>query len=202
MTTTDRQSQVTRADWMPGPKQGQWTYNHYAALPDDGKRYEIVDGVLYMTPAPSWSHQEIVLEIASYLRTYLHSMRLGGVFVAPVDVELAPNRVFQPDVVVLLKEHRDKLSGHHIIGAPDLVIEIASQSTSDYDRRKKLHIYGRSGIPEFWIVNPEAHTVEVLVLEADQYYALGIFHGKATLPSRIVPGLVVPVEKFFVSVWS
>lgn len=118
MTTTDKQSVVTRADWVPGPKQGQWSYDHYAALPDDGKRYEIVDGVLYMSPAPSWPHQELVGRLFRYLADHVEATGLGGAFTSPIDVELAPNRVFQSDVVVLLMEHRDKLSGHHIIGAP------------------------------------------------------------------------------------
>ena len=106
MTTTEKLPMVTPADWVAGPGQGQWTYTDYAALPEDGRRYEILNGVLYMTPSPSWSHQEVVGAFYRYLYTYVTSTGLGGVFVAPIDVELAPEDVFQPDVVVLLKASR------------------------------------------------------------------------------------------------
>ena len=126
MSTTERLPMVIRADWVPGPKQGRWTYADSAALPNDGKRYEILNGVLYMAPSPSWSHQEVVGRFFRYLSTFVEAADLGGAFVAPIDVELAPNVVFQPDVVILLKESRNKLQEHHIVGAPDLIIEVAS----------------------------------------------------------------------------
>ncbi len=199
MTTTEKLPMVTRADWVPGPKQGRWTYADYAALPEDGKRYEIVNGVLYMTPAPSWSHQDVVGELFAYLRDHLRSSNSGRVFVSPIDVELAPNTVFQPDVVVLLKASEHKLGEHHIIGAPDLVIEVASPGTSRYDLREKQDAYARAGIPEYWVVNPDAHTIEVLVLDIGSYVSLGVYTGKATLPSQVLPEFAALVEQFFVS---
>ncbi len=202
MTTTSDKlpMMLTLADEVPGPKQGQWTYRDYAAL-DDEQHYEIVNGVLLMTPAPSWSHQEVVLEIASYLRTYVRTTGLGGVFTAPIDVELSPKDVFQPDVVVLLKESREKLRERHIVGAPDLVVEVASRGTAPYDRLTKYDAYARAGVPEYWIVRPDAQTVEVLVLDGATYRSLGIFGEQAILPSRVVPELPVHVEQFFASVW-
>lgn len=200
-TTSDRLPMVTRADDVPGPKQGFWTYDDYAALSVDGQCYEIVNGVLYMTPAPSWSHQEIVGEFFAYLRTYIRTSGLGSVFVAPVDVELAPNVVFQPDVVVLLKSSGKKLKEHHIVGAPDLIVEVVSPGSETHDRHKKLSAYARAGVPEYWIADPEARTVEVLMLESGEYHSQGVYQGKAILPSQIVPDFAVPVEQFFVSVW-
>ena len=200
MTTTFEKLPIL-ADGVPGPKQGEWTYSDYAAL-DDGQRYEIVNGVLLMTPAPSWSHQEVVLEIVSYLRTYLRKTGLGGVFVAPVDVELSPHDVFQPDIVVLLKEGREKLKDRHIVGAPDLVIEVTSPGTRVFDRLNKYDAYARAGVPEYWLANPETQSVEVLLFDGQTYRSLGIFEGLATLPSRVVPGLDVHVEQFFASVWT
>ncbi len=200
-TTSEKPPMITLADWVPGPKQGEWTYSAYAAL-DDRQRYEIVNGVLVMPPSPTWSHQEVVLEIASYLRTYIHSAGLGGVFVAPIDVELEPKNVYQPDVVVLLKANRERLRDGHIVGAPDLVVEVASESTRLFDRLIKYEVYARTGIPEYWLVNPEAGIVEVLVLEDGKYQSIGVFRGQDMLPSRVLPELPVHVEQFFVSVWS
>lgn len=202
MTTTARLTVVTPADWVPGPKQGQWTYDDYAAMSDDGQQYEIVNGVLYMAPAPSWPHQEIEGELFGYLRDHLKQTGLGGAFMSPIDVELAPNTVFQPDVVVLLKASRKKLKERHIIGAPDIVVEIASPGTETHDRHRKLAAYARAGVPEYWLANPHARTVEVLVLEKGEYSSLGVFRGKARLPSQVLPDFAVPVEQFFVSFWS
>jgi len=202
MTTTEKLPMVTPADWVAGPGQGQWTYTDYAALPEDGRRYEILNGVLYMTPSPSWSHQEVVGAFYRYLYTYVTSTGLGGVFVAPIDVELAPEDVFQPDVVVLLKASREKLMGRHIVGAPDLVVEVVSPGSATMDRHDKYVVYAQAGISEYWIAEPGTQTVEVLVLKGQRYHSQGVFQEKATLPSQILPGFEVQVEQFFVSVWS
>jgi Uma2 family endonuclease len=196
-TISDRLPVVTPVDRMLGPGQGHWTYEHYAALPDDGKRYEIINGVLYMTPSPGRSHQEVALEFAAYLRAHVKSAHLGRVYIAPFDVELTPKVVVQPDVMVILNENSDKVTSSRIVGAPDLVIEIASPSTSTYDRHKKNDAYAHAGVPEYWIVDPVAHTVEVLMLEGEEYQSLGVFQGKAFLPSKIVPEMNVHVEQFF-----
>src|SRR5436190_1793117 len=95
----ERQTVVISANWVPGPKQGEWTYHHYAALPDDGQRYEIIDGVLLMTPAPGISHQKTAQRIFRYLAMLVEDTSLGQVFIAPVDVELFPKFVVQPDVI-------------------------------------------------------------------------------------------------------
>ena len=96
------------ANTVQGPEQGQWTYEDYAAIPDDGKRYEVVNGVLFMSPAPDKWHQKAVLRIAKYLFSHIEDTGMGEVYIAPFDVELAPNNVVQPDVLVLLKPHLEK----------------------------------------------------------------------------------------------
>jgi len=198
ITPKEELSVVIPADWVPGPPQGFWTYDEYAALPDDGQRYEIVNGVLMMAPAPSPEHQAIVLEIASYLRIHVKLAGLGRVFPAPIDVDLGPKNVFQPDVVVVLNAHLDRVKAKKIVGAPDLVVEVASYSTAAMDRTAKHDTYARVGVTEYWMVKPERETVEVFVLEVGEYRSLGNFSGQQTLPSRVVPGLPVRVEQFFV----
>lgn len=197
MTTLERLSVVVPADWVPGPQQGQWTYADYATIPEDGHRYEIVNGVLYMAPSPSLGHQGIAGEIFAYLRNFVQMAGLGRVFVAPTDVELSYKNVVQPDVFVVLNEHLDRMAGSRLIGAPDLVVEIASPSTARHDLREKQDAYARASVPEYWIVTPGEQVVEVLVLEDSLYSSLGVFHGYAILPSRIVPDLPVRVEQFF-----
>jgi len=186
-----------RADQIAGAPQGHWTYEHYAAIPDDGQRYEIVDGVLYMSPAPSGWHQKAVLWIAYHLTNYVELGGLGNVVMAPFDVELSFKNVVQPDVVVLLKEHQDQYIISRIVGAPDLVVEVASPGTSKYDRNKKAHAYAQAGVQEYWIVHPLEYTLEVLVLDAGKYRSIGVFSGEQTIPSQVVPDFPVQVRQFF-----
>lgn len=196
--TTDELSVVTPADWVPGPPQGSWTYDDYAALPDDGNRYEIVNGVLIMAPAPTPEHQSIAVRIAYYMFPHIDLAGIGKLLTAPIDVDLGPKNVYQPDLVVVLNTHLDRVAEKKIIGAPDLVVEVASPSTAAYDRLTKYEKYAHAGIIEYWIVKPKSRSVEVLVLEDREYRSLGVFNGKATLPSRVVPDLSVRVEQFFV----
>ena len=198
LTTKEELSVVTPADWVPGPPQGSWTYEDYAALPEDGRRYEIVNGVLVMAPAPSPEHQSITVRIAYYLFPHIDLAGIGKLFTAPVDVDLGPKNVYQPDLVVVLDAHLDRVAEKKIIGAPDLVVEVASPSTAAYDRLTKYDVYARAGVTEYWIVKPTRSTVEVLVLEHGEYPSLGVFSEQATLPSRVIPGLPVRVEQFFV----
>jgi Uma2 family endonuclease len=197
MTTVERPSMVLPADWVPGPEQGSWTYDDYISLPDDGQRYEVVNGVLVMSPAPDGPHQDAVLRIAHYLLMHVEFAGLGKVRVAPFDVQLSPNDVFQPDVFVVLNAHLGRLQKKKMVGPPDLAVEVASPSTALLDRVSKYERYAEAGVQEYWIVNVEAGTVQVSVLEAGGYRSLGTFRGKQNIPSRVVSNLPERVEQFF-----
>ncbi len=189
---------TTPADTIQGPEQGQWTYEDYAAIPDDGKRYEVVNGVLFMSPAPNKWHQKTVGRIFRYLAAHIEDTGLGEVYIAPFDVELASHTVVQPDVLVLLKPNLEKATDSHVIGAPDLVVEVASPGTAIYDRRAKFDAYIQAGVPEYWIVEPASHSVEVLTIENGTYFSRGIFEGKTALSSKVVPDFPIHVEQFFI----
>jgi Uma2 family endonuclease len=197
MTTIARFPTVVTADWIPGPPQGQWTYADYAAIPNDGKRYEVVEGVLYMSPAPNLGHQGIAGEIFVHLHRFVQMTGLGRVFVAPADVELSIGNVVQPDVFAVLNEHLDRMAYSRLIGAPDLVVEVLSPGTMRHDLKAKLEAYERARVSEYWIVNPGERVVELLVLENRAYRSLGAFQGDDVLPTRIVPDWSVAVEQFF-----
>jgi Uma2 family endonuclease len=187
---------VTAAAPLVGPPQGRWTYADYAALPDDGNRYEIIAGVLYTTPAPGTGHQSVSARLVTFLVTHVEFAGLGRVFAAPVDVELAPDTVVQPDIVVILSANLDRITPSRIIGAPDLVVEILSPGTAGHDQREKQDAYARAGVGEYWIVDPGAQTVELLTLDQGGYRSHGVFRGQARLPSSVVT-LPVPIERFF-----
>ncbi len=198
MTTSPVNQQViTPADWVPGPTQGDWTYNEYIALPDDWKRYEIANGVLVMIPSSTGSHQDTIGEVFFHIRSHLKLTGLGLVRLAPFDVELTPQDVFQPDVFVVLNAHLGRVLRKKVVGAPDLVVEVSSPGTAAFDRLTKYDTYARAGVPEYWIINTDRRTVEVLALEDGKYHSLGIFRGRQMIPSRILPELSVQVEQFF-----
>jgi len=189
---------LTPADNVPGPEQGEWTYDHYAALPDDGKRYEIINGVLYMAPpSPSGWHQKSVIRLSHYLFDHVELNGYGQVFVAPFDVELTPGTVVQPDVCVLLNESSEKYVISRVIGGPDLVIEVLSPSNALFDRQEKYQAYARAYVKEYWIADPISRTIEVFLLEKDTYQSIGIFGGEQTLLSRVLPDFSVPVKLLF-----
>ncbi len=195
--TTDILAVVTPADWIAGPPQGHWTYDAYAGLPEDGNRYEIISGVLYSMPGPNFRHQDAAGAIYYHLRAYLNKKNLGKVIFAPFDVELAPGEVVQPDVMVILKANLARITESRFIGGPDIVIEVASPSTSGYDRREKQEAYARARVSEYWVADPANQTIEVLSLEKNGYRSLGVYRGKAKLPSLVLPELPIQVEKFF-----
>jgi Uma2 family endonuclease len=188
---------VAPADHVPGPGQGRWTYGHYAALAGEAERYEIIDGVLYMAPAPTTGHQGSSIRVGYHLFGHVEMTGLGRVFVAPIDVELAPGVVVQPDVVVVLKANAGMITPSRITGAPDLVVEVILPATAGYDRREKQNAYAQAGVREYWIADPAARTVEVLVLEAGAYRSLNVFRGATSLPSHVVPDLRTHAEHFF-----
>lgn len=197
MATIPYPSAVVPADHIIGPAQGQWTFEDVASLPDDEMRYEILAGVLYMAPPPVDVHQYANNRIQTFLTIHVEFVERGRVVGPPYEVRLSDADVLQPDVTVVLKEHFDRLTRRGTVGAPDLVVEIASPSTATYDRRGKFSAYERGGVPEYWIVDPYARTVEVWVFTDGRYVSRGVFEGTAKLPSVVVPEFPVAVEEFF-----
>jgi Uma2 family endonuclease len=143
-----------------------WTYDDLPSLPDDGKRYEIFDGELVVSPSPLLRHQRALSNLNDVLRRELHHKRIAEVLCAPLDVILSPTKVVVPDIVVVRWERRSIFSKRAAEAAPDLVIEVLSPSNRKHDRVRKRRFYARNEIPEYWIVDPEEQTIEVLELVA------------------------------------
>lgn len=130
------------------------TYEDYVALPDDGNRYEVIEGELCLVPAPNLRHQVILLNIAVALRNFLHGRGLGSVYIAPFDVVLSNINVVQPDVLYVSNNRLNILTKAGATGAPDLAIEVLSGSTKRRDAVTKLRLYENFGVDEYWIVDP------------------------------------------------
>jgi len=145
------------------------TYDDYAALPADGRRYEIHDGELSVTAAPSPQHQMVSLNLVRLLDQHVRTTSLGKVLYAPLDVILSETSVVQPDIVYVSQDRLGTISGRGIEGAPMLIVEILSPSTTRIDRRTKRELYARHGVPCCWLVDPESRAIEVLALGAEGY---------------------------------
>lgn len=138
----------------------RWTAEMVRALPDDGNRYEVVDGELLVTPAPTWDHQRIVRDLVLLLDPYIESQGLGEAMISPSDVELDTHGLVQPDVFVQGLVGGRPARGWNT-GAPLLlVVEVLSPGTARADRTTKRRRYQRAGIPEYWIVDLDARVVE------------------------------------------
>ena len=145
------------------------TYREYAAIPADGRRYEIHEGELSVTPAPTPRHQRIARALFQAIHQHVSSRALGEVFFAPLDVILSETSVVQPDLVYLDRSRLAAVSDRGVEGPPTLVVGILSPSTVLIDRSTKHQLYARHGVPFYWVVDPEARAVEAFTLGPGGY---------------------------------
>ncbi len=154
------------------PRGLKWTYEDYVNLPDDGFRHEIIDGRHVVNPSPSTQHQHVSKRLQYQLYTKIELAGLGLLFPAPMDVQLSQFDIVQPDLVVILNENVRKITPSKIKVAPHLVVEIISPSTAGNDRTIKKDLYERSGVNEYWIVDPFEQQVDQWVLCEGKYVLL------------------------------
>ena len=180
-----------REAWAPVaqlfPPQGQWTEADYFALPETNRYVELSEGKIVMPPHPTNRHQVAVFEIAVRLRAFAKQHDLGEVRIAPLPVRLWPGKIREPDVFFYLKAHTDRI-GEQVCGVPDLVVEVLSPSTERVDRMEKFQEYAQAGVQEYWIVDPDACTVEVYVLRNGVYRLLGRWSRDEEARSELLPG--------------
>jgi Uma2 family endonuclease len=183
------------------PAQGEWTYEDYARLPDDGRRYEVIRGYLYVSPAPTYEHQYAVGHLYRLLANFIVENELGVLLPAPFDVKL-PDRIadpVEPDLVFIRAENQPRSGDANFAGVPDLAIEVLSPSTRHIDRGVKKEAYREAGVPEYWLVDPRTRTIEVYRLSegGDRYVERDRGGMGQTVGSVCLAGLRVPVEKVF-----
>ena len=178
------------------PVQGQWTYDDYARLPDNGKRYEVIRGVLYMSAAPRPLHQRVIFRLSYFLEAFLEERSIGIAFSAPIDV-LLPEKLgdpVQPDILFVRSDRIQIIGETYIEGAPDLVMEVLSPSNPSHDRSLKYELYAEAGVPEYWIIDPHKRIVEIHVLRDASYRLLGRFGEDETARSELLEGFAVTVS--------
>ena len=145
---------------MAMPAATRWTVDLVRALPDDGKRYEVIDGELFVTPAPTPAHQGVVREMMLRLAEYLRGDRAAQLYASPADITFGERTLVQPDVFVVPRPEGRVPNRWEEMGPLLLAVEVLSPTTARADRHRKRHLYQREGVPEYWIVDIDARLIE------------------------------------------
>jgi Uma2 family endonuclease len=180
------------------PRQGDWTYEDYLRLPDDGNRYEVIRGSLYVTPAPVYDHQFSVVKLSRFFDVFVSDHGLGVVLSAPFDIKLPFGIAspVQPDLMVFLT-NAPRSGDKNFEGVPDLVVEVLSPSTRHRDRRIKRDAYRDAGIPEYWMVDPGTRTALIYRLDKGRYVETCHSVVGERVGSAVLPGFELAVADLF-----
>ncbi len=181
-----------------GPPQGQWTYTDWEKLPDDGNVYEVIDRVLYMSTSPSLFHNWIIKRLYVSFGHPAEEQGLAFVFLDRVGVLMPGCEPVQPDFVLVLVEHASILRDRRIHGVPDLIVEVLSPGSADYDEGVKLDAYAQAGVPEYGVIDPAERCLRLYHLEKPGQYAHSQeFKTGDTVTFTCLPMLPVAVSRLF-----
>jgi len=173
----------------------RYTVADYIAW-NDGRRYELLHGGVHaMSPAPSWQHQVISGNLGFEIKSYLRPKKMCQIVYAPVDVYLANDTVVQPDIIVVCDPKKIEKKG--CVGAPDLVVEILSPSTSKTDWKDKYALYEEAGVREYWIVNPDDALVHVFRLTDGKFRLDGTYSAEDTVKIGIFEDITIDLKNVF-----
>jgi Uma2 family endonuclease len=174
-----------------------WTYEDYRLLPEDGKRYELMEGELFVSPAPSTRHQTVSRRLQFALMDALERPGLAQVFNAPTDLLLSSTTVVQPDLIVIGAGRASNVTERAVEGVPDAVVEILSPWSLDRDQHIKLRIYQQFAIPEYWVVDPDHGLIVIHRLDQGSYGIRARYDRSSILDSPEFPTLRVPLLDVF-----
>jgi len=177
------------------PVDTRLTYDDYCRLPDNGRRYEIIDGELFVTPSPRRAHQKVVTQLSRVLGNFVEAGDCGEVYVAPFDVVFSLFDVVEPDILYVSKKRASVVTEENIQGAPDLVVEVLSASTAEIDRTTKLKLYARYGVQEYWLIDPERCTAEIYRREPQGFERVASLEASGSLTTPLLPGFSVTLRE-------
>jgi len=193
----------------------KWTYSELLLFPDDGKRHELINGEHIMSPSPFTKHQRIVVNLTIVIGTFLRQHKIGQMFVAPMDVVLSDVDVVEPDLLFIASEHASIVTEKHIMGVPDLVVEIISAGSRKTDEIIKRRLYEQYSVKEYWIVDPELESVKVYRWHGNMCHTEHVPNGtgiqsegfirlaelsienRDTLTTPLLPALAIPLSEIF-----
>jgi Uma2 family endonuclease len=175
------------------------TYDDYVLIPEDGQRHEIIDGEHYVSPAPTMSHQRVLSRLARRLGVFVEEKGLGEVFFAPCDILFSRYDVVQPDLLYISNERAGIVTEKNVQGSPDLIVEVLSPRTRDRDEGIKLDLYERSGVLEYWILDPVLKKAQIYRRTGDRLQIVANLSSEAgaTLSTPLLPGFVLKITEIF-----
>lgn len=169
------------------------TYEDYLAIPDDGRRHEIIDGEYYVNPAPNIKHQVVVMNLTERLSPHVRNYGLGRALSAPCDVLLGEHGIMQPDVLFVAAARISIITPDYVQGAPDLVVEVLS-SNRDYDERVKYQIYELAGVVEYWIIDPVVESAKVFRRSGNKFAPVRV---SDVITTPLLPGFQLRIADLF-----
>ncbi|MCL5055453.1 MAG: Uma2 family endonuclease [Firmicutes bacterium] len=175
-----------------------FNYRDYFLLPDNGKRYQIIEGELFMTPPPGTFHQNSVTQLTGILVLYLNKHPIGKVFCSPIGVVLSDIHVVEPDLVYVSKEKKNLIKERGIFGSPDLTVEVLSKGNKKVDRITKFKLYAQFKIPYYWIVDPMGKTMEMYELGKKEYQLIAKKQENEIIKPSLFPGLEFSLKELWV----
>jgi Uma2 family endonuclease len=175
------------------------TYYQYLKINDD-KRYEIIKGELFMSPAPNTKHQRIIKKLTCLIEDYLIQKKdKGEIFISPIDVVFSEEDVLQPDIVYVSEKNQEIIQERGIFGVPDIVIEVISSGSERTDLLEKKRIYEEYKVKEYWIVFPREEFIVVWEYkeELSRYVERGVYIKEKELESGVIDGLKIGLKEVF-----
>lgn len=194
-----RMGDMTGSDEVRPPRV-KLTYEDFLLFPDDGMRHELIDGEHYVTPSPNTKHQVISGNLHYLLRSWLEQHPIGRVFYAPFDIVFTRFDVVEPDLLYMSNERAATiLTSQHVTGAPEIVVEIGSPSTRKRDETIKRQLYQRSGVSEYWVIDPDIDIVRVYRGDDGPFGRPLELAAEAgdVLTTPLLPGLEIPLARLF-----
>jgi Uma2 family endonuclease len=180
------------------PARVKLTYDDFLLFPDDGKRHELIDGEHYVTPSPNTKHQAISGNLHFMIRSWLEQHPVGRIFYAPFDVVFTNFDVVEPDLLYMSHARAAQvLTKKHVTGAPEIVVEIGSKKTRKRDETIKRQLYERSGVSEYWVIDPVLELVRIYGNENGPFGRTLNAEADDILTTPHLDGLELPLRKIF-----
>jgi Uma2 family endonuclease len=185
---------------LPNPRGVKLTYDDFVLFPDDGLRHELIDGEHYVTPSPNTKHQQVLSNLHELIKPWLRRNAIGRVFFAPFDVVFSQVDVVEPDLLYISNERAAHiLTDNNVQGVPELVVEIGSPSTRRRDETTKRALYERTGVLEYWVVDPELEVVRIYRRDGERFARPLELSTEAgdLLTTPLLPGLELRLDDIF-----
>jgi Uma2 family endonuclease len=179
----------------------RFTYEDYQSLPESmEKRYELLDGDIKMVPAPTTQHQFVSSNLEFIVHAFIKEQKLGYILYAPVDVVFGTGdgrEAAQPDIIFVRRDRKEIIAEAEVLGPPDLIVEVLSPGTEARDRGYKMHLYGRYGVEEYWIVDPKEETLDLFRVVDESYRRVCHCCKDDRFSSSLFPGLTIELREVF-----